>query len=377
MKRQHRRQSADPRGAEPALRRDASATRGQLVAAFALVALASGASVHLRAYTWLALFMALLLPLAACSTVLLLLQRRCDRTRAVSALWLGVMLLPVSAALAGGIYVGGLAWVGIAAHNHGQVALTETALVALLLVLPLWVAQHQARALRMAQLAQAALASELKALQAQIEPHFLYNTLANTRYLVRHHPERAVETLDHLIAYLRSALPDLRAPMSTLGRECELAAHYLALMAIRYGERLSVELHCADDARGAALPPLMLMPLVENAVQHGVEPHAGPVTVRVSARRERNQVHIDVRDNGAGVGATVLGSGVGLRNVRQRLDALYGDAAAVSLGVGDDGWTVAHLVIPFAPAGDPATAPASASASISATTFTSNATTTP
>jgi signal transduction histidine kinase len=382
VKRPHPGQGADPGGVAAALRHAAGATRGQFGASLALVALASAASLHLRAYTWLALFLALLLPLAACSTGLLLLQRGWAGARGWAALWIALLLLlPASAALAAVIYLAGLSWVGIAALNHIQVALAEAALVALLLVLPLWMAQHQARALRMAQLAQAALASELKALQAQIEPHFLYNTLANTRYLVRHHPERAVETLDHLIAYLRSALPDLRAPMSTLGRECELAAHYLALMAIRYGERLSVELHCADDARGAALPPLMLMPLVENAVQHGVEPHAGPVTVRVSARRERDQVHIDVRDNGAGVGATVLGSGVGLRNVRQRLDALYGDAAAVSLGVGDDGWTVAHIVMPFAAAADPATAPtsasAAASASTSAATFTSNATAAP
>jgi signal transduction histidine kinase len=370
VKRQHRRQHAEPCGAEVALRRAAGATPRQLGAGIALVALASAAGVHLRAYTWLALFLALLLPLAACCGGLLLLQRGWSGARGWAALWIALLfLLPASAALAGGIYVGGLSWIGVAAGNHAQVALAEAALVALLLGLPLWMAQNQARALRMAQLAQEALASELKALQAQIEPHFLYNTLANTRYLVRHEPDRAVEMLDHLIAYLRSALPDLRAPMSTLGRECELAAHYLALMAIRYGQRLSVEVHCADDARDAALPPLMLMPLVENAVQHGVEPHAGAVTVRVSARRQRDQVHIGVRDNGAGVGAAVLGSGVGLRNVRQRLAALYGGAADVSLGIGDDGWTVAQLVLPFsATAADPATAPTSASTSASTAT---------
>jgi LytS/YehU family sensor histidine kinase len=79
---------------------------------------------------------------------------------------------------------------------------------------------------------------------------------------VRHDPERATGMLDHLIAYLRSALPDLRSPMSTLGRECELAGHYLALMAIRYGERLQIRIDC-DEVQGLALPPLLLMPLVE------------------------------------------------------------------------------------------------------------------
>ena len=343
--------SADPGGAESALRRAGGASPRQLAVGLALVATASVAGLQLRAYTWLALFLALLLPLTASAGLLLLLQRWWPGARTWAALWAGLLvLLPVSACAAGGIYAGGLSWVGVEANNHAQVALAEAALFALLLLPPLWVAQHQARAMRMAQLSQAALASDLKALQAQIEPHFLYNTLANTRYLVRHQPDRAVEMLDHLIAYLRSALPDLRAPMSTLGRECELAAHYLALMAIRYGERLSVEVHCADDARDVALPPLMLMPLVENAVQPGVDPRSGAVTVRVTGRRERDRVRIAVRDNGAGVGDTVLGSGVGLRNVRQRLEALYGPAAGVSLGVGDDGWTVAELTLPFSTA---------------------------
>lgn len=347
---------ADPGGADLALRRAGGASPRQLAAGIALVAAFSAASLQLRAYTWLALFLALLLPLAACCAILPLLQRRWDRARGWTALWAGLLVaLPACSALAGGIYVGGLSLVDIEARNHVQVALAEAALVAVLLVLPLWMAQHQARALRMAQLSQAALASDLKALQAQIEPHFLYNTLANTRYLVRHQPDQAIAMLDHLIAYLRSALPDLRAPMSTLGRECELASHYLALMAIRYGERLNVKVECADDARGAALPPLMLMPLVENAVQHGVEPRAGAVTVRVTARRERDRLRIGVRDNGAGVGGTVLGSGVGLRNVRQRLEALYGVHAAVSLGIDDDGWTVAELTLPFSTeAPDPA-----------------------
>ena len=128
--------------------------------------------------------------------------------------------------------------------------------------------------------------------------------------------------LDHLIAYLHSALPDLRRPTSTLARAFELAGHYLALMAIRFGARLSYRLDYADDLGAAALPPLLLMPLVENAIEHGVEPRPGAVCVTLVARRVDDRLEIAVCDDGAGIGEVVLGRGVGLRNVRERLAAL-------------------------------------------------------
>ncbi|GJI90657.1 sensor histidine kinase [Duganella hordei] len=339
---------ADPGGAAQAVRQHAGCSPRQLGLSVVLVGLTSTLAFQLRAYTWLALFAALLVPLGGTAGLLLLMQSSWPATRTWGAVWASLMVfVPVSAVSAGWIYAACLSQIGIDVLNERQVMAAEAALIMLLLLLPLWMSQHHARALRLAQLSQAALASDLKALQAQIEPHFLYNTLANTRYLVRHQPERAVEMLDHLIAYLRSVLPDLRSPMSTLGRECELAGHYLELMAIRYGERLSVQVHCDNDVQGLTLPPLMLMPLVENAVQHGVEPHAGPVTVAVSAQRTQDRVQVMVRDNGAGVGNAVLGSGVGLRNVRQRLDALYGPAANLRLSMGADGWTTAELTLPF------------------------------
>ncbi len=340
---------ADPGGAPQAVQRAASCPPKQLLTGAVLSAVAVLAALELRAYTWLALFAGLLLPLVAVAALLLALQRVWPVARTWGAVWAALLVtLPIAVLVAGQLYDTSLDWAGIDVHNAGQVMVAETLLLLLLLVLPLWMAQHRARTLHIAQLSQAALASDLKALQAQIEPHFLYNTLANTRYLVRHEPERAVDMLDHLIAYLRSALPDLRSPMSTLGRECELAGHYLELMAIRYGERLSVKIACADDVRDLALPPLMLMPLVENAVQHGVEPHAGAVTVTVQARRAAGGVMVAVRDNGAGVGhgQAVLGSGVGLRNVRQRLEVLYGPAASLRLSMGADGWTAAELTLP-------------------------------
>lgn len=338
----------DPGGAPEALWRIAGCTRRRHALGAATALLLALAALWLRAYTWLALFVALTVPLCAAGALMLSAQRMSARLRSWRTIWAGLLvLLPGGALLAALIYKTGLSWLGVDAVNEAHVAALSLLLGILMLVLPLWRAEHHARALHVAQLSQAVLASDLKALQAQIEPHFLYNTLANTRYLVRHQPERALDMLDHLIAYLRSALPDLRSPMSTLGRECELAGHYLALMAIRYGDRLSVSIDCEDGVGDLPLPPLMLMPLVENAVQHGVEPHAGEVMVAVSARLDAGLVRVAVRDNGAGVGIAVLGSGVGLRNVRQRLEALYGAAASLRLSMGTDGWTAAELTFPL------------------------------
>jgi sensor histidine kinase YesM len=216
--------------------------------------------------------------------------------------------------------------------------------------LPLWFARTRARAQQLADLRNAALAAELKALQAQVEPHFLYNTLANTRYLARHQPPRAVEMLEHLIAYLHSALPDMRSQASTLGREFELAGHYLALMAIRFGERLQYRLDCPPALAAVPMPPLLLMTLVENAVRHGVEPKPGTVRIGVTVVRQGDMLTIVVADDGAGIGETTLGSGVGLRNLRARLQALYGTRAGFVLSRTDEGMTEAVLTLPAAAA---------------------------
>lgn len=218
----------------------------------------------------------------------------------------------------------------------------------LVLGVPLLIGQREAQAMQLAALQRAAVQAELKSLQAQVEPHFLYNTLANTRYLARHAPERAVEMLDHLIAYLRTALPDMRTAVSTLGRECELAGHYLALMEIRFGARLVTHIDCPEPLRGLPVPPMMLMSLVENAVQHGVEPKPGAVRFSVSASLRGKRLGIVVRDDGAGLGsgATLLGSGVGLSNVRERLHALYGKGASFELRQAADGATEAELLLP-------------------------------
>jgi LytS/YehU family sensor histidine kinase len=154
--------------------------------------------------------------------------------------------------------------------------------------------------------------------------------------------------LEHLIAYLHGALPDMRSQASTLGREFDLAGHYLALMAIRFGERLRYRLDCPSALAGLQLPPLLLMTLVENAVKHGVERKPGQVEVALEARRSGDALRVVVSDDGAGLGGAVLGSGVGLRNLRQRLAALYGGRAQFDLRRTPAGMTEAVLTLPVA-----------------------------
>jgi signal transduction histidine kinase len=336
-------------GAPEALLRVAACSVRQIGIGVALTAALVLVALQLRAYTWLALFGALLLPLVGSTLGLRgLMRARWRFARNPVSLWIGVLvLLPLTSWWAARLYSKGLAWCGINAVNEMQVLVAALSLGALMLMLPLWVAHLHARAAQLTSLTQAALSADLRALQAQIEPHFLYNTLANTRYLARNDPLRAVEMLDHLISYLHSALPDMRSPTSSLGREFELAKHYLALMTIRFGERMKVELDCPEALDEMALPPLLLMPLVENAVQHGVEARAGDVAVHVVARRDGDRMVVTVRDNGAGIGEAVLGSGVGLRNVRQRLAALYGEAASFRLRMAANGWTEAELSLPI------------------------------
>jgi signal transduction histidine kinase len=313
------------------------------------LALVAGVALLLRRHALLALFGAIVVPGFAACALLLLAARMLGRRLG----WAGAAGVLLAATGAG-------AWAVLPAYQRVLAAWDVQALPdqqllacafgvnAAALGLPLWLARTRARAQQLADLRNAALAAELKALQAQIEPHFLYNTLANTRYLARHQPPRAVEMLEHLIAYLHSALPDMRSQTSTLGREFELAGHYLALMAIRFGERLQYRVDFPSDLAAVPMPPLLLMTLVENAVRHGVEPKPGNVRIAVTAGRAGDALTIVVADDGAGIGEATLGSGVGLRNLRQRLQALYATRAGFVLRRGDTGDTEAVLTLPVA-----------------------------
>lgn len=179
--------------------------------------------------------------------------------------------------------------------------------------------------------------AQLAILQAQIEPHFLYNTLASVQYLVRRDANSADFLLTQLVRYLRHAMPKLRQRMSTLHQEFELADAYLQIARMRMGGRLGVELELDAALHDIAFPPLVLQTLVENAVKHGIEPKPGPAQISVTARYENDLLVIEVADNGVGLhhGARTAGTGTGLMNIRERLNGIYGSRAR--LGVETNG----------------------------------------
>jgi two-component sensor histidine kinase len=237
---------------------------------------------------------------------------------------------------------------------HGEL---RTALLAVLCVLILpglirrWLAWREARLLA-AQAAQlgaerALLEARLAALQGQIEPHFLYNTLANVQYLLRHDGERADHMLDRLIAYLRAALPDLRQPQTTLEQELARVRAYLDIMAIRMGDRLHYEIDCPPALAAACLPSLAVATLVENALKHGLEGKPGPGKVVIEARQRASQLEVTVTDDGLGFSEAGSENGVGLRNLQARLTMLYGEAASLRLAAPAAGGVQASLTLPL------------------------------
>jgi sensor histidine kinase YesM len=207
-------------------------------------------------------------------------------------------------------------------------------------------AQREARLAAEAEserLARQTAQAELRILQAQIEPHFLFNTLANLRHLVQSGSGDALPMLDHLIHYLRTALADIRSDSTTLGREGDLARAYLEIMRMRMGA-LTFGIGIPAEIAAHAFPPLLLMTLVENAVKHGVGPKGGG-EIRIVALREGERILVDVVDDGRGL-AGEIGQGLGLANVRERLRTLYGDAARLSMESVETGGTRARLEIP-------------------------------
>ncbi|HAV36186.1 MAG TPA: sensor histidine kinase [Massilia sp.] len=206
---------------------------------------------------------------------------------------------------------------------------------------------------RQAVQAQAAEA-QLRLLQAQIEPHFLFNTLSGVRAAMLSDPARGVAMIDHLVDYLRATIPQLRADRAQLfvplGSQLDAAQAYLGIIAARM-PRLAFRVDCPPELRDAAIPPLMLISLVENAVKHGIELKKGPALIEVAARRTQVEdtalLELSVADDGLGFGGATSGSGIGLSNIRERLKHLYGGAAALSLRAGDSGGVMASIVLPL------------------------------
>jgi signal transduction histidine kinase len=190
--------------------------------------------------------------------------------------------------------------------------------------------------------------AELQTLRAQIEPHFLWNTLANIEYLVRRDAPRAQAMLAHLIAYLRAGVPAEGQAAATLGSEFESLRAYVGLMQCRMGERLRTELSLAPDCADVEFAPHLLQTLVENAIKHGLEPKPGEARLSVTARRDpqsAGQIVIEVIDNGAGlqIAPATRGTGLGLRNVRERLRAMQGPHASLTLHSNSYGGVTARI----------------------------------
>ncbi|MGV7207720.1 sensor histidine kinase [Oxalobacteraceae bacterium A2-2] len=200
----------------------------------------------------------------------------------------------------------------------------------------------------------AALLSEarLRALQAQIEPHFLYNTLANVLSLIGPQPERAQHMLERFIAYLRASLAASREERSTLGAEARLIAAYLDVLAVRMGDRLRYRIELPDELRQVPIAPMLLQPIVENAIAHGLEPKVEGGEVALTVGRQDSRLRIEVSDTGVGLdGAPVKsakpGGGVGLSNLRERLASLYGGAAQVQLLENQPSGMIVRLLLPL------------------------------
>jgi LytS/YehU family sensor histidine kinase len=177
-------------------------------------------------------------------------------------------------------------------------------------------------------LEQAALDSRLHLLQAQVRPHFLFNTLANVRELVESRSPRAPAVLDSLVAYLRASVPRLDEPGMTLGQELALVRAYLELMQMRMPDRLEFSIRTDPDSEALRCPPLTLMTLVENAVRHGIDPSEEGGTIDIDVRVQGQRCRLRVSDSGVGMRRTGNGPGTGLSSLRERLQlAFHGDAA--------------------------------------------------
>jgi hypothetical protein len=199
---------------------------------------------------------------------------------------------------------------------------------------------------------QQATEAKLKLLQTQLEPHMLFNTLANLRVLIASDPTRAQHMLDHLIAYLRATLGASRADAHTLQTEFERLADYLELMAVRMGPRLRYVLDLPPELANHPVPTLLLQPLVENSIRHGLEPKVEGGSIQVSARREGDWLLLEVADTGVGMQAGADGlrsahGGFGVAQVRERLGTVYHDRGTIDFVATNPAGTRAIIRFPY------------------------------
>jgi sensor histidine kinase YesM len=195
--------------------------------------------------------------------------------------------------------------------------------------------------------------ARLRMLHAQIEPHFLFNTLGAVQQLAEKEAPRAAELTANLIAFLRGSLGEMRSERVTLAVDFGMIDAYLKVMAVRQGERLRFTLDLPAELAAAEVPSMMLLTLVENAIKHGIEPSLRGGAIHIGAARQDGMLALSVRDTGAGL-AEQPGAGEGLSNVRKRLQLLYGAQAALTVSGAEDGSVLAQLTLPLAEGHTPA-----------------------
>ena len=190
------------------------------------------------------------------------------------------------------------------------------------------------------------LEARLQLMEAQIEPHFLFNSLANVQRLYEIEPESGERLLENLKTYLRAAMPQMREKRRSLASEVELARAYLEVLQARMGERLQFDVDVAAGLRDHPFPPMMVITLVENAIKHGIDRSPSGGTIVVRALRNGEHLTVEVADTGVGFRGN-SGKGVGLANIRARLHALFGDRAELSLCANEPSGVVAAIAIPI------------------------------
>ncbi|GJI99306.1 hypothetical protein RugamoR57_60240 [Duganella caerulea] len=192
--------------------------------------------------------------------------------------------------------------------------------------------------------------AKMQMMQAQVEPHFLFNTLASVEHLIETDPPRASAMQRSLIKYLRAVLPQMRdnALITNLGREADMVVAYLNLLKMRMEERLTVDFDIPDGLRTAAFPPMMLQSMVENAIKHGLEAKPEGGTLKVRADVAHNKLRVIVTDNGLGFGAVPSdGTGLGLMTIRERLKLLHGDQGQLLIAANSPSGVIATIEVPY------------------------------
>lgn len=192
--------------------------------------------------------------------------------------------------------------------------------------------------------------ARMQMMQAQVEPHFLFNTLASVEHLIETDPPRASAMQRSLIQYLRAVLPQMResAPVTNLGREADMVRAYLDLLKMRMEERLTIDFRVPDGLRSAAFPPMMLQSLVENAIEHGLECNPDGGTLRVQAEVAHNKLRVTVADDGPGFGTCPSnGTGLGLQSIRERLALLHGQQAQLIIAPNSPSGVCATIEVPY------------------------------